>query len=157
MKKISFLLFISLLIVITGCNNKSVKETNNNSSKSNEIIESSDNVENINIIINGKIYILNLEDNETVLEFIKLLPLEYNMSELNGNEKYVYMDNSLTANKENIGHIEKGDVMLYQNNCLVIFYKSFDTSYSYTRIGHINDLDDLGNGNIFVKFEIAKK
>ena len=43
--------------------------------------------------------------------------------------------------------------MLYGNNCLVILYKSFDTSYSYTRIGHIDDLPNLGNGNITVKFE----
>jgi len=37
---------------------------------------------------------------------------------------------------------------------LVIFYKSFDTSYSYTKIGHINDLKDIGNNNVVVKFEI---
>ena len=43
--------------------------------------------------------------------------------------------------------------MLYGNNCLVIFYKSFDTSYSYTKIGHIDNLEDLGTGNIIVKLE----
>ena len=43
--------------------------------------------------------------------------------------------------------------MLYGNNCLVIFYKSFDTSYSYTKIGHIDNLDNLGNGSITAKFE----
>ena len=49
--------------------------------------------------------------------------------------------------------INVGDVMLYGNNCLVIFYKSFDTSYSYTKIGHIDNLPDLGSDSITVKFE----
>ena len=75
------------------------------------------------------------------------------MSELNGNEKYVYMRNSLTTNSLYPKHIEIGDVMLFGDNCLVIFYKSFDTSYSYTKIGHIENLDNLGNDNIIVKFE----
>ena len=75
------------------------------------------------------------------------------MDELNGNEKFVYMNNSLTTNSYNPNHIVKGDVMLYGNNCLVIFYKSFDTSYSYTKIGHIDNLDNLGNGSITAKFD----
>ncbi|MBR6948703.1 MAG: hypothetical protein IKH54_00780 [Bacilli bacterium] len=36
---------------------------------------------------------------------------------------------------------------------LIIFYKSFDTSYSYTKIGHINNLPDLGNENISIRIE----
>ena len=43
--------------------------------------------------------------------------------------------------------------MLYGNNCLVVFYKSFNTSYSYTKIGHIENLSDLGNKNVIIKFE----
>ena len=82
-----------------------------------------------------------------------MLPLELNMSELNGNEKYIYLDITLPTNSSNPKHIDSGDVMLYGNNCLVIFYKSFDTSYSYTKIGHIDNLDDLGNASITVRFE----
>ena len=94
-----------------------------------------------------------MEDNETVKEFLKLLPQEFNMEELNGNEKYIYMNYSLPTNSTNPKHITTGDIMLYGNNCLVIFYKSFDTNYSYTKIGHIDNISDLGNGNITVKFE----
>ena len=104
-------------------------------------------------IINNKEYIVNLESNETVNSLIKLLPMSITMNELNGNEKYIYLDNNLPTNSYIPKHINAGDVMLYGNNCLVIFYKSFDTSYSYTKIGHIDNLEDLGNGNIIVKLE----
>ena len=106
----------------------------------------------LKVIINGKTYNAKIEENETAQSFANMLPAEYNMSELNGNEKYIYLDNKLPTNSYNPKHIEKGDIMLYGNNCLVVFYKSFDTSYSYTKIGHIEDLSDLGNNNITIKF-----
>ena len=79
------------------------------------------------------------------------------MEELNGNEKYIYLDETYPTNPYNPKHINKGDVMLYGDNCLVIFYKSFDTSYSYTKIGHIDNLEELGNESINVKFNIEQK
>ena len=153
-------LLLSIIVLITlfsttGCNNKKETNIDNNTKEIIEEnkIEESDNMSNINIIINNENFILNLEDNETTKEFIKLLPQEFNMKELNGNEKYVYLDSSLPTNSSNPKQIEKGDVMLFGDNCLVIFYKSFNTSYSYTRIGHIDNLPDLGNDNVIVKFE----
>ncbi len=112
-----------------------------------------DNMESIKVTINDKDYYLNLTNNETTKAFLKYLPQEFNMKELNGNEKYIYMDYTLPTNEKSIKHIEKGDVMLYGDNCLVIFYESFDTTYSYTLIGHIDNLPNLGSGNITVKFE----
>ena len=108
---------------------------------------------NINVVINEKTYNAILEKNETFQSFIDMLPQEYNMSELNGNEKYIYLDETLPTKPYNPKHIEKGDIMLYGNNCLVVFYKSFDTPYSYTKIGHIENLPDLGDKNITIKFE----
>ena len=135
-----FLVVICVMSLFIGCTNNYKKESDVK-------------VDNIKVIINNKEYKLNLESNKTVGEFINLLPQEFNMKELNGNEKYVYMDNKLTTNSYSPKHIEKGDVMLYGDNCLVIFYKSFDTKYEYTKIGHIDNLDNLGNDNIVVKFE----
>jgi len=105
----------------------------------------------VKININNKDYILNLENNITTKSFINLLPSEYTMKDLNNNEKYIYLNNTLPIDPISPKHINKGDVMLYSNNCLVIFYKSFDTTYSYTKIGHIENLDEFDNKNINVK------
>ncbi len=144
MKKIIIVVLIFCVLLITGCINNM---KNNNNKESDEIVS------DIKVIINDKNYILKLENNKTSEEFIELIPKEYTMNELNGNEKYVYLDNSLTNKPYNPKYIQKGDVMLFGDNCLVIFYKSFDTSYSYTKIGHIENLDDLGRENIIIKFE----
>ncbi|HIT11158.1 MAG TPA: hypothetical protein IAB58_00015 [Candidatus Pelethosoma merdigallinarum] len=108
----------------------------------------------MNLIINGINLTVKLEDNATVDNLIKLLPLDTNMKELNGNEKYCYLSESLPTNFENIGTIHAGDIMLYGDDCLVIFYETFNTSYHYTKIGHIdydNLRDLLGNGNVTVR------
>ena len=65
------------------------------------------------------------------------------MSDLNNNEKYCYLDFTIPADSKSVKNIKKGDVMLFGNSCLVIFYKSFTTSYSYTKIGYIQNTDGL--------------
>ena len=142
-EKIIGLIFFSLILLCSGCR----KDVQDNKKDSDEFVS------NINVVINNNIYVVTLENNATAKAFTGMLPKELNMSELNGNEKYIYLDTTLPTNSSNPKRINAGDVMLYGNNCLVIFYKSFDTSYSYTRIGHIDDLPNLGNGNITVKFE----
>lgn len=107
----------------------------------------------IKITINNKKYNAYLEQNETAKQFINMLPQELNMNELNGNEKYINLDYNLPTNSYNPKRIEAGDIMLYGNNCLVVFYKSFDTAFSYTKIGHIDNLPNLGNKNVTIKFE----
>ena len=42
--------------------------------------------------------------------------------------------------------------MLYNDNCIVLFYKSFDTEYSYTKLGHIDNLSEL-NDEIVLSIE----
>ena len=143
-KKFIIIIFISILLLF-GCNK------NENTKNTNIIDNSNREIDTMKMVINDKEYVVNLEKNETVNYFVNLLPQEFKMSELNGNEKYVYLDEKLPTNAYNPKHINSGDVMLYGNNCLVVFYKSFDTSYSYTKIGHIDNLPDLGNENINVK------
>jgi len=102
------------------------------------------------------VFTAKLEDNATARAFAGLLPMTLDMSELNGNEKFYYLDGSLPSAPERVGQIHAGDLMLYGNNCVVLFYRSFSTQYSYTRIGHINDISSLesavGNGSVQVRF-----
>ena len=132
----------------TNPNNSIENSINNEIKESEEVLENK-----IKVTINNKTYNSTLENNETTKQFEDMLPQEFNMSELNGNEKYVYLNNTLPTNSYNPGRIEAGDIMLYGNNCLVVFYKSFNTSYSYTKIGHIENIEDLENKNITIKFE----
>lgn len=110
----------------------------------------------IGLSIGGGVFTAKLEDNATARAFAGLLPMTLNMSELNGNEKYHYLDRSLPSEPENVGQINAGDLMLYGDDCIVLFYKSFSTRYSYTRIGHINDISGLesavGSGSVQVRF-----
>lgn len=140
----------------SGYENVSIYFTSNDNGLTwniDETIKESDMVNKINVTINGIKYEANLENNDTVKSFLNILPNEFNMTELNGNEKYIYLDTNLPSDPVSVKHINKGDIMLYGDNCLVIFYKSFDTSYSYTKIGHIDNLPDLGNDSVLVKIE----
>ncbi|WP_207632882.1 cyclophilin-like fold protein [Foetidibacter luteolus] len=43
----------------------------------------------------------------------------------------------------NLGTIETGDLMLYGSSTLVLFYKTFSSSHSYTTITRVEDLQAL--------------
>lgn len=85
-----------------------------------------------------------LEDNPTARELTQMLPLTLDMNELNGNEKTGRLPRGMTTNEIRPGTIRAGDVLLYRNDTLVVFYKTFQSSYSYTRIGRIEDPTGLG-------------
>lgn len=114
----------------------------------------------INVKVGNKTFAATLADNETGRAFAALLPLTVTMSELNGNEKYYYLDSSLPTDSYKPGTIHEGDILLYGNNCVVLFYETFSSGYSYTRIGAIDDpaglADAVGTGNVEVSFSADK-
>jgi hypothetical protein len=110
------------------------------------------------IKIGSSSFTATLEENATATAFKAMLPLTVKMTELNGNEKLFRLQTDLPTNPTNPGKIENGDVMIYQSNTVVLFYKSFPTSYSYTRLGRIDDPAGLaaaaGSGSVSVSFEL---
>lgn len=148
------IVFIGIYFIVLSSNNNSQNKKEEKDIKDKQTTDEF--INEIDVIINDKNYNLILEDNSTTRELVKDLPFNFNMQELNGNEKYIYLDKIYPTNSSNPKHITKGDVMLYGDDCLVIFYKSFITTYNYTRIGHIDNLEDLDNQNINVKFNKTK-
>ena len=111
----------------------------------------------IEIIIGNKTFAATLYNNAAAKALFEQLPLTLGMSELNGNEKYYYLDNTLPSDPSRPSGIKAGDLMLYGNSCLVLFYESFNTSYSYTALGKIDDpsglADAVGSGGVEVIFK----
>ncbi len=155
--KRTFLMLLAFMSIFISSASSCSKEDNT---------DNGTNTENNTPMANGKIKIkagsktftATLLDNNSAKAFKEMLPLTINMVELNGNEKYFDLSKSLPTNSSNPGTIQNGDLMLYGSKTLVLFYKTFSTSYSYTRLGKIDDATGLasalGSGNVTIKFEI---
>lgn len=150
MKKFS-IYFYTFFIILFFKNYESYSNLNDDNLKK-EVIKT------INMQIGNKNFTIKLFDNNAAQNLITQLPLTLDMKELNGNEKYSYLPKKLPADSQNISEIKAGDLMLFGSDCLVLFYKNFHTSYSYTKIGYIENITELtatlGNGNIKVKLNI---
>lgn len=84
-------------------------------------------------------FAITLTDNAAARAFAEQLPLTLDMSELNGNEKHAELPKALPTNASRPGTIRNGDLMLYGTNTLVVFYSTFSSPYSYTRLGRVDD------------------
>ena len=74
-----------------------------------------------------------------------------------GNEKFHTLANTLPADASLPGTIRTGDLMLWGNDCIVLFYKTFTSSYRYTPIGKINNpsglAEALGYTDVTITFQ----
>ena len=156
------ILVIGIIYYLSNYNIQNENSENKSITNDNQIVQNSkedneEKMQKIKITVNNKEFIASIQNSQTSEEFLNMLPLNIKMNELNGNEKYYYFDNTISINQIKPNKIECGDIMLYGNNCLVLFYKSHDSSYSYTRIGKIDDTtgleEALGKSNVDVLIE----
>ena len=174
-KKIILLLFFIIIIIVIVVllsryiltdenkyhnNHNIINITNINAVEESESMDNQNEEILINLVVNNKTFSATLEKNETTQELVSMFPITLNMSDLNSNEKYIYLNTDLTTNASRQSRINAGDIKLFGSNCLVVFYESFNTSYSYTNLGKVNNAKDfiseLGKGSVNITFEIAK-
>lgn len=178
---VMILLLVTATFVLTACtpNDEPITENpvtpipnpeepgdNNNSGNENNDDNNDNGGENqmnrnLTIRVGDRSFAATLEDNATAHAFAAMLPKTVTMNELNGNEKYHYLSERLPTDAYRPGMIQCGDIMLYGSDCLVLFYETFTSSYSYTRIGKVNDLTKLaeavGVGSVNVTFELSNQ
>lgn len=104
--------------------------------------------------VNGQDFTATLENNSAVDALVQMMengPVTLQLSDYAGFEKVGPLGQSLpTSNSQTT--TQAGDIVLYQGNQIVMFYGS--NSWSYTRLGHIDDLtgweETLGSGDVTV-------
>ncbi|MCD8354623.1 MAG: hypothetical protein LUC47_09985 [Clostridiales bacterium] len=108
--------------------------------------------------IGDSVFIATLEENEAVKALVEMMeeaPVVIEMSDYSGFEKVGPLGTSLPASNSQTT-TQAGDIVLYNGNQIVIFYGS--NSWSYTRLGHIDDLtgweEALGSGDVAVTFSL---
>ena len=152
----SLMTLIAILFTFSCCA-ASCSKDETIAAKNNDVENTNPLTSKMKITIGTAVFTATLYDNPSANAFKAKLPLTINMTELNGNEKYYDLPNSLPSNSSVGGNIKVGDLTLYGNNTLVLFYKNFSTSYSYTKLGYVDNptalASALGNDNALVKFE----
>ena len=114
----------------------------------------------MNVQVGDYTFTATLENNKAVEEMVDMMkegPVTISMDDYSGFEKVGSLGRSLTTNNSQTT-TDAGDIVLYNGNNIVMFYGS--NSWSYTRIGKIDDLTDwnkaLGSGSITAVFTIAE-
>ena len=87
------------------------------------------------LLIDDKELNVTWEDNDSVKSLKQILPLTIRMHEFGGFEQTGSIGQSIVRNDSQID-VVPGDIVLYNGNAISVFYNN--SSWSYTRLGHIN-------------------
>lgn len=145
MKRIIALLFIMLLTLVS-CGSNDVADDTSQSSITNtpSNITSKEEDENmeLKLYVNNQLIEVTWEDNSSVkalLELTKTNAVVIDMDPYGGFEVVGPIGTSLPSSNKNIT-TSCGDIVLYANSNIVMFYGS--NEWSYTKLGHIANMTD---------------
>lgn len=168
-KLVAVALLLCALVSASGCSD--TQEGNADSSVS-EVAASTDAIEkeaavsapdkeealHMKVQIGDSVFTATLEENEAVNALVAMMeeaPVVIEMNDYSGFEKVGPLGTSLPTSDSQTT-TQAGDIVLYNGNQIVIFYGS--NSWSYTRLGHIDDLtgweEALGGGDVTVTFSL---
>ena len=123
-------------------------------------VETEDISMKMNVQIGDTSFTVTMENNAATSELIEMMreaPISISMNDYSGFEKVGPLGRSLTTDNHQTT-TSAGDIVLYSGNQIVMFYGS--NSWSYTRIGKIDDLtgweDALGSGSITAVFSLVE-
>ncbi len=160
-KKVFFLLFLllSTSVLMDGCGSQeSSAPSQEAENKKSEWVEEENGEMKMNVNVNGQDFIATLEQNSAVSALVQMMengPVTLQLSDYAGFEKVGPLGQSLPASNSQTT-TQTGDIVLYQGNQIVMLYGS--NSWSYTRIGRIDDLtgweEALGSGDVTVTLSV---
>lgn len=107
--------------------------------------------------IGGRTFTATLEDNEAARALCDMLPLTLDFNDYGGFEKVASLPRRLPSQDRQM-RTSAGDIVLYLSNQIVVFYGG--NSWSYTKLGHIDDVEGLiealGRGNVEITFTLQR-
>lgn len=149
-----------LALTLAACGARPTAETDTPTAEPVETSTEEETEMKMNVEVGGESFTATLENNSAAAALAEMLrsePLTIEMSDYAGFEKVGSLGTRLPASNAQTT-TSSGDIVLYNGSQIVIFYGS--NSWSYTRLGRIDDLDcwadALGSGDVTVTFSLVE-
>lgn len=149
-----------LALTLAACGARPTAETYTPAAEPVETSTEEETEMKMNVEVGGESFTATLANNSAAAALAEMLrsePLTIEMSDYAGFEKVGSLGTRLPASNAQTT-TSAGDIVLYNGSQIVIFYGS--NSWSYTRLGRIDDLDGwadaLGSGDVTVTFSLAE-
>lgn len=149
-----------LALTLAACGARPTAETDTPAAEPVETSTEEETEMKMNVEVGGESFTATLANNSAAAALAEMLrsePLTIEMSDYAGFEKVGSLGTRLPASNAQTT-TSAGDIVLYNCSQIVIFYGS--NSWSYTRLGRIDDLDGwadaLGSGDVAVTFSLAE-